>query len=124
MWSGRLDEIPAGWSLCDGQNGTPDLRDRFVMGVGAEEYLGSRGGSISHSHTLDNHTHRVDPPRAQTRWVRGAYAYAGPSQYRSTARIPTHDFDIQAFQSDPGTARAQATSSLPPYFKIAFIMKN
>ena len=34
MWSGKVDEIPAGWSLCDGGNGTPDLRSRFIVGAG------------------------------------------------------------------------------------------
>lgn len=33
MWSGTIATIPAGWALCDGQNGTPDLRDRFVVGA-------------------------------------------------------------------------------------------
>ena len=50
MWSGELDAIPSGWALCDGSNGTPDLRDRFVLGVGAPEYLGSTGGSRRHRH--------------------------------------------------------------------------
>ena len=31
---GSLDKIPSGWYLCDGANGTPDLRDRFLEGAG------------------------------------------------------------------------------------------
>ena len=31
MWSGSIAKIPAGWALCDGSNGTPDLRDRFIV---------------------------------------------------------------------------------------------
>jgi microcystin-dependent protein len=34
MWSGAVNEIPPGWALCDGQNGTPDLRGRFVLAAG------------------------------------------------------------------------------------------
>lgn len=34
IWSGAIVDIPAGWSLCDGNNGTPDLRDCFVGGAG------------------------------------------------------------------------------------------
>ena len=30
MWGGVVSNIPAGWALCDGSNGTPDLRDRFI----------------------------------------------------------------------------------------------
>jgi microcystin-dependent protein len=32
LWAGRTDQVPQGWVLCDGQNGTPDLRGRFVVG--------------------------------------------------------------------------------------------
>ena len=37
MWSGTIAEAEAltNWKICDGQNGTPDLRDRFVLGVGS-----------------------------------------------------------------------------------------
>ncbi len=34
MWRGRPENIPKGWALCDGQNGTPELRGRFVLGYG------------------------------------------------------------------------------------------
>ena len=33
MWSGAIAEIPPGWALCDGTQGTPDLRDRFIVGA-------------------------------------------------------------------------------------------
>lgn len=33
-WSGAVGDIPAGWVLCDGTNGTPDLRNRFIIGAG------------------------------------------------------------------------------------------
>lgn len=36
MWSGALRNIPLGWVLCDGQNGTPDLRNRFIVGAGLD----------------------------------------------------------------------------------------
>ena len=60
MWSGSIDDIPTGWALCDGNNGTPDLRDRFVVGAGASYAKGATGGSkdavvVSHSHTIDHH---------------------------------------------------------------------
>ena len=34
IWSGAIVDIPTGWALCDGNNETPDLRDRFVIGAG------------------------------------------------------------------------------------------
>lgn len=36
MWSGTIAEIPVGWALCDGTNGTPDLRDKFIIGAGTD----------------------------------------------------------------------------------------
>ena len=37
MWSGTVAQAEAltNWAICDGQNGTPDLRDKFVLGVGS-----------------------------------------------------------------------------------------
>jgi len=34
IWSGAVVDIPFGWKLCDGNNGTPDLRNKFVIGAG------------------------------------------------------------------------------------------
>lgn len=48
MWSGTTP--PAGWYLCDGQNGTPDLRDRFIVAAGPNHALNSTGGSATHNH--------------------------------------------------------------------------
>lgn len=36
IWSGSVASIPAGWQLCDGTSGTPDLRSRFVYGAGSD----------------------------------------------------------------------------------------
>jgi len=59
MWSGSQASIPTGWALCDGQNGTPNLKDRFVIAAGNTYAIGSNGGSatknLSHTHTTGNH---------------------------------------------------------------------
>lgn len=34
LWSGSIASIPSGWALCNGSNGTPDLRDKFIIGSG------------------------------------------------------------------------------------------
>ena len=47
MWSGSIGSIPAGYYLCDGNNGTPDLRDRFVVGAGNSYAVGNTGGFTS-----------------------------------------------------------------------------
>lgn len=33
IWSGSIDNIPESFSLCDGQNGTPDLRGAMILGA-------------------------------------------------------------------------------------------
>lgn len=60
MWSGASDAIPSGWALCDGQNGTPDLRGRFILGAGGTYQAGNSGGAETHQLTtneLPSHTH-------------------------------------------------------------------
>ena len=44
MWSGSIGSIPSGYYLCNGQNGTPDLRDNFVVGSGNTYAVGNTGG--------------------------------------------------------------------------------
>lgn len=50
LWSGNASNIPAGWALCNGANGTPDLRDRFVIGAGNTYAVGATGGATTHTH--------------------------------------------------------------------------
>ena len=54
MWAGALGSLPGNWELCDGANGTPDLRNRFVLGAGGSYGVGSTGGaeslSLGHDH--------------------------------------------------------------------------
>jgi hypothetical protein len=47
MWSGSIASIPLGWRLCDGGGGTPDLRDRFIVGAGSTYAVNATGGSAS-----------------------------------------------------------------------------
>lgn len=56
MWSGSVASIPAGWALCDGQNGTPDLRNRFVMGAGLSYNPNAYGGAATIT-DVPAHTH-------------------------------------------------------------------
>lgn len=47
LWSGSTGAIPSGWALCNGANGTPDLRGRFVIGAGGDYAVGATGGAAS-----------------------------------------------------------------------------
>ena len=69
MWSGTISEIPDGWYLCDGTNGTPDLRDRFVVGASDGADPGGTGGASTQTLSVGNlpaHTHTVNPPSTVT----------------------------------------------------------
>lgn len=59
MWSGPTDSVPLGWAICDGQNGTPDLRDRFVIGAGGSYTSRELGGSDTHQHTVTVSPHAL-----------------------------------------------------------------
>lgn len=62
MWSGAINAIPSGWALCNGSNGTPDLRDRFVVGAGSSYAVGATGGNASTTlveANLPAHTHSI-----------------------------------------------------------------
>ena len=60
IWSGASDAIPSGWWLCDGQNGTPDLRNRFIVGAGSSYGVGNTGGSdtvVLDANQIPSHSH-------------------------------------------------------------------
>ena len=62
LWSGSTATIPTGWAICDGQNNTPDLRNRFVVGAGDSYAVGDTGGQNSitevpaHAHSFSTTT--------------------------------------------------------------------
>lgn len=77
MWYGLLANIPTGWQICDGTNGTPDMRDRFPVGAGTSYALNDTGGA--NSVTLDV----TQIP---------SHAHTGSSATESIAH--THDFSV------------------------------
>lgn len=62
MWGGSASAIPFGWLLCNGSNGTPDLRNRFIVGAGSTYSVGATGGNASvtlSSAQMPVHTHSI-----------------------------------------------------------------
>lgn len=57
LWLGNLNAIPAGWRLCDGNNDTPNLLDKYFKIINTTGELGNTGGSNTHTHASQNHTH-------------------------------------------------------------------
>jgi hypothetical protein len=64
MWAGNIADIPSGWALCDGSQGTPNLTDRFVLSATTQDKIHVAGGYTSHMHvaTIDqagDHSHGI-----------------------------------------------------------------
>lgn len=62
LYSGAEVDIPEGWVICNGENGTPDLRDKFVIGAGNTYSIGSEGGEARHILTVNempSHSHAI-----------------------------------------------------------------
>lgn len=79
MWSGAVNQIPTGWALCNGQNGTPDLRARFIVGAGPG---GSPDYSPGQSGEADVHTHAIAIPNtALTTNLAGSHNHAPPAEW-------------------------------------------
>lgn len=148
MWSGSQASIPTGWVLCDGNNATPDLRDRFVLGAGNSYVVGATGGSkdaivVSHNHTTGSagdHTHfaaqtvtRSGYPGTPTNTTSIATTYGGGGPtYESYTLAPGTSTANVGLTSQNGshthtvsTEGASGTNAnLPPYFALCFIMKT
>lgn len=113
MWSGAVETIPSGWKVCDGSDGAPDLRDRFLMGVDTNlDAVGDTGGAASHTHTVDvaadtsdagAHTHTFDPASATTSSA-GSHTHGfNPPNTGTDSRSHTHGGgDLYFWRASPG----------------------
>ena len=111
MWGGLVAGIPVGWQLCDGTNGTPDLRNKFIRGAGAAFIPGDEGGSSQHSHSFDAGSHQHESIDTLD-----AVAAAGTSFWSAVGAAEFTDFE-----SVSGTTGLQDT--IPPFFALAFIQR-
>lgn len=103
QWSGAIADIPAGFALCNGDNGTPDLRDKFIVGSGSTYSPDDTGGNVNHAHdgTTDGHSHTLNS---------GAVVQGGATWH------PNTDSKTDTFTTDNADGR-------PPYYSLAFIMR-
>lgn len=113
MWSGSIGAIPAGWALCNGANGTPDLRNRFIVGAGGDYAVGATGGALTHSHAITVDAAPTGIVLNQTKTT--VDGDADPPECLDSASLtdPTHAH----------TASAGNEDNRPPYFALAYIMK-
>jgi microcystin-dependent protein len=139
IWTGSLASIPAGWTLCNGSSGTPDLKDRFPSCVdplmGFE--IGTTGGYATHSHICSevpahdhggytslepNHTHALPYVSSTGGTTHSVYLqgqYEAATITNNTSYISDHTHTLGITGNGGPTYSA---STLPPYFKAAYVM--
>ncbi|HWT42807.1 MAG TPA: hypothetical protein VN152_09180 [Sphingopyxis sp.] len=146
MWSGAIVDIPSGWHLCDGTGGTPDLRDRFIVGAGSTYAVSAVGGAVNHDHDGDvgetalteaqipgHRHHNVIPGIGD-----GALAAGNALSQERTLGGDTQYILSSGGAAEPSIGRTSNTGGgaahdhpltiesadhRPPYFALAFIMK-
>lgn len=109
MWSGSTSNVPEGWALCDGNNGRPDLQDKFIVGAGNEYNVADTGGEKLHQLTTDempSHSHTID------RSTSGAGADRVSTGIAQTSGTTTGS-----------TGENQPHENRPPYYALAYIIK-
>lgn len=131
IWSGSTGSIPSGWNLCDGSNGTPNLRDSFVIGAGNNYAVGATGGSansvvVSHTHTASvsdpGHNHQM-PIWGQV-FSTGAAFYEGRAESPLDAPVPTSTSATGISVTNQSAGVSGTGANLPPYYALAYIMKT
>ncbi len=108
IWYGTSANVPTGWHICDGTTGTPDLRDKFVVGAGSTYAKGATGGEATHTLTvgeMPSHTHSYN--------VKGG---TGSEQGGGSG-----SYDIG--KTTGSTGGDGAHNNLPPYHALYYIMK-
>ena len=128
MWSGSIANIPAGWSLCDGANNTPDLRSRFVVGAsGAAGPAGltrydpnNNGGAEYRTLTvgqLPPHNHGYND-------IYYSEVDAGNQGWRGSHGSDWDNGPLTTYRYTDNAGSGQAIDFRPPYYALAFIMRT
>jgi len=118
MWYGSQDSIPTGWVLCDGSNGTPDLRGRFVVGAGKSYHVNKTGGEEEHTLTIaemPNHSHNYKFTGAD---IAGSFK---KSNYFYCQENP---YNLENHGDTEATGGNQPHNNMPPYYALCFIMRK
>ena len=132
LWSGSIGSIPSGYVLCNGSNGTPDLRDRFVVGAGSTYAVNATGGSadaivVSHTHTATSVV--TDPGHSHT--GNSGTNDSSPGDFFdiatnsvATLTTNTNTTGITVATTNASTGTSGTNANLPPYYALCYIMKT
>lgn len=113
IWSGSSENVPDKWQICDGTNGTPNLKDKFVLGAGTEHTIGETGGEENHILTVEEmpkHYHTMDANASGT----------SAGQMHGEIIIKSDGATKRASSSVGGN---QPHNNMPPYYTLCYIMK-
>ncbi len=113
MFNGKAEEIPSGWAICDGTNGTPNLIDKFIKG---SNIAGSTGGASQVTLSvaqLPPHKHKVSK------------AWYGQSDNANDRQVIRWDdsFDQNSQVWTGETGLGLPIDIIPPYYTLIYIMK-
>lgn len=136
LWSGSSSDIPEGYVLCNGENGTPNLTDKFIIGAGNTYTSGTEGGEISHSHKykigfrpyFGALTGEDDDAITAYDYLTNSFNEATVIKANETTRVNS---GITATYTSNSTApifmgteaNVSETNNLPPYYALCYIMK-
>ena len=117
LWSGTIATIPSGWVLCDGNNSSPDLRDRFVIGAKQDD-SGTPKTNVSGSLTQPGGA-ATDTVNISISGTTGGNSTTGNALPNNAATYAgaSHTHSFSASDSD-------TVKTLPPYYALAYIRKT
>jgi len=120
LWSGASDNIPTGFALCDGNNGTPNLSGRFVVGFDASngDYdVDDTGGAESVTLTIN----QIPAHKHDTTFDNKKYFPGGGSTSISFGGAGGYPADTFSMSNAGG---GQSHENRPPYYALCYIMKT
>ena len=121
MWSGSIASIPTGWALCNGSSGTPDLRDRFIVGAGNNYSVAGVGGTTDSQ--LPAHTHNVTNGSANSFTAVTSVSDESINQ-GGGGGVNVADQESSTTFTIQSAGISSTNQNLPPYYALAFIMRT
>lgn len=140
MWSGVVTAIPDGWALCDGNNGTPNLKDKFIVGAGGSYGVAATGGEALHTLVINempshnhggltggqsaDHSHSGQLTSVNRDGSSGTRVReADPSGTNGGVNYTTGGASNDHVHGIAAQGGGAAFENRPPYYALAFIMK-